>query len=640
MTTNDRASDGPEHHRHGNEHAHDHNYESAFQDPNEPEEAEEIHPATKQDVEVYIRTYSTMLRSSGEVKIKALVQAHLNADSALHVNARSKAPDMSAFVYCVQRLPACIMHVRRVLLGQSAEVFRKHGFDVEQWEPVTAPGRRRHWFWDGKDTLAVYVSSASDVDDLIPTLTGFQIEWNKFHHLLNEEANTRELLVALHNTPPALYEEVIKVLQSRLLITPESWDRLRAVWRERMFENLLIMAEAEKSFTVRMLGGSYIGYAKATNQWWTPVNEVLQARDLYDRPVYFVSSNTHSLVNLLGGSVLRIRSQVEDFIRRGRDSQLLTEYNKMMRGEVRASLENLLYYASRHFYTETEAGREALRRRPQEEEERGIYHIPSRVGMPIDVQVIELARLDPADFDPRVQLEGLERLRDSRAIILNIDYPLGLAAYYIFVQVAEGLENIKGVYVLGKAATLNGRIGDVMISDSVLDEHTQNIYWLDNCFTARHVAPFLIYGSVLDNQKAVSVKGTYLQNRPYLDFYYRENYTVVEMEAGPYLNALYEYTHPTRHPTGEHINFTRLPFDLGFLHYASDTPFTRGKNLGAIRLAYLGMDSAYATSVAIVRRILEQELAHLSAPVPRPDGRSDEKVARPRKAPVAAPSGR
>ena len=35
------------------------------------------------------------------------------------------------------------------------------------------------------------------------------------------------------------------------------------------------------------------------------------------------------------------------------------------------------------------------------------------------------------------------------------------------------------------------------------------------------------FGSVLDNQKAVTVKGTYLQNRQYLDFYYREAFTVV-----------------------------------------------------------------------------------------------------------------
>src|SRR5436309_14611845 len=81
---------------------------------------QEIHPASKQDVELYIRTYTTMLRSSGEVKLKALVQAHLNADSALHVNARDRAPDMSAFFYCIQRLPACITRVRRLLRVQSA----------------------------------------------------------------------------------------------------------------------------------------------------------------------------------------------------------------------------------------------------------------------------------------------------------------------------------------------------------------------------------------------------------------------------------------------------------------------------------------------------------------------------------------
>src|SRR5262245_54365664 len=97
---------------------------------------DDIHPASKQDVELYIRTYTTMLRSSGEVKLKALVQAHLNADSALHVNARDRAPDMSAFFYCVQRLPSSIIQVRRVLLGQSADVFGKTGYDVEKWEVV------------------------------------------------------------------------------------------------------------------------------------------------------------------------------------------------------------------------------------------------------------------------------------------------------------------------------------------------------------------------------------------------------------------------------------------------------------------------------------------------------------------------
>lgn len=599
---------------------------------------DEIHPASKQDVELYIRTYSTMLRSSGEVKINALVQAHLNADSALHVNAREQSPDMPAFLYCVQRLPACIMQVRHILLGQSAETFTKRGYNIETWESVSAPGRRRRWFWDGKHTLAVYVSSASDVDDLIPTLTGFQIEWNKFHRLLNIEPNTREFLSAMHDTPPALYDEIMKVLHGRLFMSAENWQRLEAIWRDHIWDNLILMAEREKSLTVQMLGGSYIGYAKATLEWWQPINTFLKEHDLLDRPVYFVSSNVHALVNLLGPTIHRARPLIEEYIRNSKDAEILSEYDKFRQGgsprprisneETDASFENLLYYAARRFY-ESPYGREVAQNRIKQEEERGIYYIPSAEGLPIDAQVIDLARLDHDEFDPRLSIEGIEKLKSSRAIIVNIDYPLGLSASYIFFQVAESLENIRGVYVLGKAATLNGRIGDVMIIDSVFDEHTQNTYWLNNCFTAAEVSPFLVHGSVLDNQKAVAVKGTYLQNRPYLDFYYKENYTVVEMEAGPFLNALYEYTHPTRHPTGEHINFTRLPFDLGFLHYASDTPYTRGKNLGAIRLAYMGIDSAYATSVAIAHRILSQEVGQLKGLPEAPDATTNGRTPRP-----------
>src|SRR5579875_3003749 len=90
------------------------------------------------DVELYIRTYNTLLRSSGEVNLKALVQAHLNIDSSLHPDARSPYPDMSAFIYSVLRLPASVIHCKLVLLGQAEEVFLRQGFCVNDWESVTA----------------------------------------------------------------------------------------------------------------------------------------------------------------------------------------------------------------------------------------------------------------------------------------------------------------------------------------------------------------------------------------------------------------------------------------------------------------------------------------------------------------------
>ncbi len=569
----------------------------------------EIHPASKQDVELYIRTYNTMLRSSGEVKIKALVQAHIGAAPSLHVDANAPQPDMDAFMYSVNRLPSSITQVRRVLLGQSAAVFHRHHVPVERWERVSAPGRRRLWFYDGDTQLAVYVNSSSDVDDLIPTLTGYQIEWNKLHTLLTADPATVELMEAGRTAVPPLYSEMVKTVRRRLLLSPEDWTRLESTWGEaHLWDNLLEIARHEKSFTVQMLGGSYVGYAKATRRWWSPISVRLRELGLHDRPVYFVSSNTHALVNLLGGSVTAIQPEIERYLERTNDQLLLPELRRLQSRESKANWHNFLYYAARRFYSDVPTGREVAAQRRQEEADHGIHHMGAHEGLPVDTQIVELARLVPTDLDPRLDQPGLAALRDSRAIMLNIDYPLGLAAYYIFVQIAESLEDFRGIYITGKAATLNGRVGDVMIADSVYEEHTQNTYWLNNTFDARSVSPYLVYGSVLDNQKAVTVKGTYLQNRQYLDFYYRENYTVVEMEAGPYLNALYETTYPTRHPVGEHINFTNLPFDLGILHYASDTPYSKGANLGRGSLDYQGLDSTYATCVAIARRLMALEL--------------------------------
>jgi hypothetical protein len=43
------------------------------------------------------------------------------------------------------------------------------------------------------------------------------------------------------------------------------------------------------------------------------------------------------------------------------------------------------------------------------------------------------------------------------------------------------------------------------------------------------------------------------------------------------------------------------------IHYASDTPYTQARTLGARGLSYHGMDSTYASSIAILRRILGRE---------------------------------
>jgi len=485
-----------------------------------------------------------------------------------------------------------------VLLGQSHEVFARHGYgDVLSWQPVSAPGRRRKLFYDGDQTLAALIASPSDLDDLVPMLVAFQIEWNKIHALLDG-------LV-----PPETDEER---LMASLGLAREDVLRLRTIWGEHTGERLVRMGSHRKRLAVRMLGGSLMDYERATLRWWWHIERSLPELDFHTRPVYFVSSNTHSLINLLSGFALRNTHELLGFIREQGHGGLLSEYERIVAEEVPSSLENFFYYVQKKYQAHA-ASRSLFARRAEEERALGIHRIGSRFYVDVDAQVIEVARLDPGRTDPRLSDLITPELRRSDALIVNIDYPLGLAAYHILKIVARSVGALLGVYVIGKAATLNGKIGDVLIPNVVYDEHTDNSYSFAPCFAAADIEPYLAHGSALDNQKAVTSRGTFLQNAAFLDACYRDFFTDVEMEAGPYLNAIYEQTFAQRHPAGEIVSFLRPPLDIGFLHYASDTPYSKGHNLGARNLSYFGMDPTYATSLAAARRILRQESARLES---------------------------
>lgn len=552
-------------------------------------------PFGTEQVELYVRTYTTLLRSSGDLRLRTLEPTHVGMHSSLHGGASAPEPDLGALIYATQRLPSCIPAVRHVIMGQSSAAFRHAlGEDVTTWPQVKARGRRRRWHYDGGDRLAVFIASQSDVDDLIPTLMAWQIEWNKLHAQLRASPRATAADGLTEDAP----------LGALLGGAAGDWARLRAIWGEGFDGLLHEIAAGDRNITVRQIGGTHVGYAKATAAWWRPIEAVLGEQGLLGRRLYFVSSNTHCLVNLLSGVARRHEGEILAGVEGRGDAELGEELAKLRAGASRGNWNNLLYYAARRWFSEQPELRAQRRRK---EQQRGIFHVPPEAAIEVAGQVIALDRLHPEDLDPRLGEVDAAKLRASKAVIVNVDYPLGMAAYHIMRLVMERTDDLRGVYVLGKAATLNASVGDVMIADVVHNEHSANTYWLDNCFGYDDVGPFLIFGSALDHQRAVTVKGTFLQNRGYLDMYHHDAYTAVEMEAGPYLDALFEGVRPERYPTGASVNFSKLPFDLGIIHYASDTPYTQARTLGARALDYRGMDSTYAGGVAIVRRILAQE---------------------------------
>jgi hypothetical protein len=549
------------------------------------------------EVELYQRTYTTLLRSSGETQLRVLESSHRAMGSSLHPLAASEELDLGAFLYAIQRLPDGLIGAHLVVMGQDREALSANGIPVESWQEAEAPARRRRWYDSGVGTLAVLLASASDVDDLVPTLVALQIEWNKIRVRMRA-AGWPDASVS-PDVPP---EECARELGG----SAEDWARLQRAWGDMFAERMRLIGQRRMALRVRMLGGSHTGYERLTRRWWTPVSAELAHEGLTERPLYFVSSNTHSLVNIVTGIARDREAELVSFVEQlPEDDILRQELAAFREGDSQGSWDNFLYYVARLYFRARGADGWAERR--SAEQQQGVTHLSSKTALRVPAQVISLAALEPGALDPRVGNVDAAALARSGAVIVNIDYPLGVAAYNILREIAVDRTGLRGVYILGKAATLNADVGDVMISSVVHDEHSGSTYWLDNAFSVNDIAPDLRFGTGLDNQRAVTVKSTFLQNRSYLDFYYREAFTVVEMEAGPYCNAVYEIADADRHPVREAVNFSKLPIDLGVIHYASDTPYTQARTLGAQGLSYYGLDSTYASSLAILRRILHLE---------------------------------
>ena len=556
--------------------------------------------ATSEEIKLYRSTIYSLLRSTAEVQIRTLEEIHAGMNSLLHQGARDPAPDISAFIYSSLRLPEIMPRVRTVILGQNSEVFRRSGFEsIESWEPVSARARRRRCFFDGNDTLACYIASRSDIEDVIPAMTAYQMEWNKMHLLFQQWPEEVDLSVLARDQ--GAWQRLSETLQ----ISLEDLDRLRIIWGDSALDILKRIKENELSMRIRLLSSSLTQYMRATYDWFENIRRACP--DIAERPVYFVSSNTHSLVNLATGFALQHAAELEDFLERTSDPDLLEEWRRIQSRQVRASRENFLYYVLKK-YQNTPEGQRLIGAQQAAEIAAGISRVTSEHSFEVEAQIFEINQLDPAKIDPRLANDvPLDCLKESNALILNIDYPLGLAAYNILSMVTQHIPDIRGVYIMGKSASLNAARGDVILPNVVQDEHSHNTYLFENCFSAADVAPFLTYGTVLDNQKAISVLGTFLQNVHIMDVFYQEGYADIEMELGNFCSAIYEAVRPKRFPLNEIVNLYNIPIDIGVLHYVSDKPMSKGKNLGAGTLSYYGMDSTYASAIAILKRVIELE---------------------------------
>ncbi|HLD22005.1 MAG TPA: hypothetical protein VJB65_03835 [Patescibacteria group bacterium] len=531
-------------------------------------------------IEAYIQKIHSSLQGMGSVRISSFVDEHASTQPVLHPLVKTKKPDLSALIYSVLRLPEEILQTKTVIMGQSDRTFENANLHTtkKNWDPTKAIARQRKCaFHKNTKTLAVFVSSTSDVEDLITILTAFYIEVRKLHQLTQSG----------------------KSLESCFTIS--DFKKVQELFGDQ-FRAFTYLVRHPIDYEISLLAGSSVDYSKTIQQWWIHIASTRKEYpfDVYKQPVYFVSSNSHSLINILSGFPYKKR----ELLFKDNKSHLQHEYEQFKKEGVPE--ENVCSYLSRL----TEKRNTIYRKQKKAHEKKyGLIRLKPYHHIDIEAQVFSIRDvIKNRSIDKRLNIDERmrKRLRTSNALIINIAYPLGLGAYGILREMSENVSEMRGVYIMGKCASLNAAIGDVTIPNYVFNLHTQNQIFFNNIFAAETFSPYLINNSILANQKAVTVRGTFLQNEQSLGKDLRDGYTIVEMESGPYLERVYEMVYPERYP--EHSTYVLNPdFRLGLAHYVSDTPHKKGLNLGAKRLTWEGLNATYAISLGIVRDIFEQE---------------------------------
>jgi hypothetical protein len=550
-----------------------------------------------ESIDLHVRTYRSALKSNLEVTVSSLTTPHLKMEPLLHPFCNNPSRlDASALSYSLYRLPPAIDRTRLVVMGQNPDVFSEAGFaNVTSWKRVTSVARRRTCYFNAHtNTTASFISSVSDVDDIVNLLIAYQTEWNKFHSLITTRYSTY-----------SQFKSALKSLEflNVINITPDNWSNLQTALGRHWRLRLKRIYKKTQNTRLRLLAGSWIDYTKTVQRWWKNIATTVSPDfHISHQQIYFVSSNTHSLLNLFTGYPLEIKTRLLSLIKSVHPDLWLT-YQKIQRHDVFISEENFLYYVYKYFEKSLllDLQFQTLQKKL------GIISIPNAHFLDINTQIFPISSLVKSkSLDPRLKITKSKKLSSSKALIFNIDYPLGFAAYHILNEILENVASVKGVYVLGKAAVLNSEIGDIEISRVVFDEHTQNTYMFKNCFNS--FFPFVNnQGSVLTNQKAVSVLGTFLENDALLKKYSENNLTCVEMESGPYLSAITEATYDQQLPRNSIVDLNSAPMDVGIINYTSDNPYSLTRTLGEGFLGLSGLESVYLGSLAILQRIINLE---------------------------------
>jgi hypothetical protein len=398
---------------------------------------------TSDEIDLYIRTYYSLLRSSGEVRVRAFEEAHSFSDSSLHAGARGHPRRRRLRL---QRRPPARRACRRSSASSSASRTRASRPSASP----SAPGRasRPAAVADRCASTAATCSAPSSRAPATSTTSSRSSPPTRSCGTRCTCSCTTPSSAAACSPPPTTSPGRRPHASS----APLSASTTRAC-----------APSAPPSTPTGSAASGRSAAAPATSRCAcsaAPTRSTSAPRSAGGRassrptcatqeprrpPIYFVSSNTHSLVNMLGGYARAHRDEIVEYARRSDPEGLAEPLQRAIAGGHEHAISNITYYLLRAFLHEHSAQTDTRLAEIHAYEAESRHHLDRRPRQDRRQRPdLRALAADPRAPRPAPRMPGLERLRQSDALVINIDYPLGMAAYHHLSRIGQGSGEVRG----------------------------------------------------------------------------------------------------------------------------------------------------------------------------------------------------
>lgn len=537
---------------------------------------------------MYITMRQLIIRGSYKpsgVSGQALVEAMQSLEPEIYgsINSPEKV-ELNGLLYVAERLPRGIEECLIIKLT-ALEGYREAGH-----EPIIPLKRRRHSYRIDKDRMYVEMSRGrSDIYDILTHLTFLHIEaqkikahavdqkgrlsenWLRLREVVEsesagEEVDSKRALVYLSNVLGRTLEET-RQAALKFEASPGTSSLYHLVYwmGQRAVEEQIDARRKEVFFSAKLR--EVIGHHVYAEAWARRIKETIYHQGGMEEPIHIVSANLHSFVNALYGAAAFPQENFADLPSLGKATSENSSWNQ-----------KILNYAR----------------------ENGLTEIPDESGTNVHTQLFDLSAV------PWAHIPGMgQEAKSTSGFLLVMDYAFGEQAFECMDELLKPYEKgeqkwnlpVRSISIMGKAGTLCGKKGDIMLPTAHVFEGTADNYPLENDLQP---ANFSDTGLNTQEGSLVTVMGTSLQNRDVLTHFRSSTWRAVgiEMEGAHYQKAI---------QAAAKIRFS-IPEDVTvrYAYYASDNPLVSGSTLSSGGLGAEGVGPTYEITHQILQKILRE----------------------------------